>query len=92
MSSLPGKNQYSDGSVSQNGHRFHVLASWRQDDGGVYVYAASTQSSSSAAAERWARDQMLIHHDNRGEPDVVSVMTDDEWEQAVLDVRKRIGG
>ena len=57
----------------------------------MYVYSASTYSVSSAAAERWARDQMRIHHGGRGEPDVVSVMTQEEWEQAVVDVRRRIG-
>lgn len=91
MASLPDGDQISEDDGSANGNHFHVLASWRQDDGGVYVYSASTQSPSSAAAERWARDQMLIHHDGRGEPDVVSVMTQQEWEQSIVDVRRRIG-
>ena len=68
-----------------------MLAAWRQDDGGVYVYSASTQSPSCAAAERWARDQMQIHHHRLGEPDAVSVMTHDEWAEAILDIRRRIG-
>ena len=57
----------------------------------MYVYAAFTQSSSSAAAERWARDQMQIWHPQRGEPDVVSVMTYEQWEQAIQNVRRSIG-
>ena len=68
-----------------------MLASWRQDDGGVYVYSASTQSASRAAAERWTRDQMQIHHPSLGEPDVVSVLTQQQWEQTILDVRRSIG-
>ena len=91
MSGLPDEDQRSEAAGSQNGDHFHVLASWRQHDGGVYVYAASTVSPSSAAAERWAREQMLIDHGSRGEPDVVSVMTREEWEQAILDVRRSIG-
>lgn len=89
--SLPDEDQSSEVLGSQTGDRFHVLASWSQDDGGVYVYTGSTTSPSMAAAERWARDQMLVHRDGRGEPDVMSVMTHDEWEQAIQDVRRSIG-
>lgn len=91
MASLPDEDQPAEVLGSQSGDRFHVLASWSQDDGGVYVYTASTMSPSLAAAERWAHHQMLINQDGRGEPDVVSVMSDDEWKQAILEVRKRIG-
>ena len=89
---VPGfpDDEQSDGHVGAR-HRFHVLASWRLEDGGAYVYTGSTLSTSSAAAERWAREQVLLPHDDRGEPDVVSVTTYDEWEQAVEDVRRRIG-
>ena len=90
MVRLPDEDQFSEVLAPAIGGRFHVLASWQLDDGGVYVFSASTQSASSAAAERWARDQMLIHHD-RGEPDVLSVMTHDEWAEAILEVRRRIG-
>jgi predicted membrane-bound spermidine synthase len=91
MSRLPDEDQGNEVVGPHNGDHFHVLASWRQDDGGVYVYAASTVSTSSAAAERWARDQMLIQHGSRGEPDVVSVMTHEEWGRAIADVRRLIG-
>ena len=90
MASFPDEDHSRDVRGSQNGDRFHVLASWRQDDGGAYVYAASTTSPSRAAAERWARDQMLIHRDGHGEPDAVSVMSHEEWEQAILDARRLI--
>lgn len=91
MASVPDEHQSREVLESQVAERFHVLASWRQDDGGVYVYAASTTSPSRAAAERWARDQVLMQRDGRGEPDVVSVMSHEEWEQAILDVRRSIG-
>ena len=91
MPRLPDEDRPSEITGSQDGDQFHVLAAWRQDDGGVYVYSASTVSPSRAAAEQWARDEMLIHHGSRGEPDVVSVMTREEWEQAILDVRRSIG-
>ena len=93
MASLPEEDQHtSEVLASQIGEHYHVLASWRQDDGGVYVYVGSKLSPSRAAAERWARDEMLMHHAGRGEPDVVSVMTQVEWKQTILDVRRRIGG
>ena len=91
MSRLPDEDQFGEVLGFQVGIRFHVLASWRREDGGVYVYAASTVSPSSAAAERWARDELLVDHGSRGEPDVVSVMPYEEWEQAILDVRRVIG-
>lgn len=91
MASLPDEDQTGEVLGSHVGDHFHVLASWRRADGGVYVYCASTLSPSSAAAERWARDQMLIHHEARGEPDAVSVLTLDEWQRAIAVVRNRIG-
>ena len=91
MPGLPDDAQSCDVLGSQNDEHFHVLVSWRQDNGSVYVYSASTRRPSSAAAERWARDQILIHHERLGEPDVVSVMTHDEWAELILDVRRRIG-
>lgn len=92
MAGLPDENRrISEVLAAQIGEHYHVLASWRQDDGGAYVYVGSTQSPSRAAAERWAREEMLMHHAGRGEPDVVSVMTQVEWKQTILDVRRRIG-
>jgi hypothetical protein len=86
----PPDDESANGSAGREA-RFHVVASWRSADGGAYVYTGSTLSASSAAAERWARDQMLVDHGDRGEPDVVSVMSDAEWQQAVEDVRQKIG-
>ena len=60
MASLPDEDQHTrEVLASQVGEHYRVFASWRQDDGGVYVYVGSTLSPSSAAAERWARDEML---------------------------------
>jgi hypothetical protein len=86
----PPDDEQSNGSLGPEA-RFHVVATWRLEDGGAYVYTGSTLSTSSAGAERWARDQMLVDHRDRGEPDVVSVMTDAEWQQAVEAVRQKIG-
>ena len=88
MASLPDEDQSRDVRGSQNGDRFHVLASWRQDDGGVYVYARGPVGR--GGGELGARAD-ADPSPTRGEPDVVSVMTYEEWERAILDVRRSIG-